>query len=620
MLFSRYGLFLFGIPCFGTITLSVTSVPSAPQPVGTPIHWSVKASDTNSGQVVYQFSGSGNNGQSWMLQDFSLSNQFVWTVSAAEGDYQLQVIAKNLSSGETNTVQVPFSITSRVTGNSPVITPTANPLVALYSAPGCPSGNSLYVEFGTATGVTRTNALPCTPSASMNFYIGGMLPETTYEMHYVIVTGPEERWGSAQEFTTGSIDPTLSLPSISIVDNLSSSSGNSQPVLLLDYLSPPGGPYYFPTAVDLQGRVIWYYPALGVPAQNSTYFFRPIPNSQGHALLIADDPNYAPSDGQILREIDLAGNTVSQTNAATVSQQLVALGKWGITSFNHDAIRLPNGHTLVICAQERLFPAGTQGAAGSVDIVGDAIVDLDPKWQVAWSWSGYDHLDINRAAILGETCYGQPGCPPLTLATTANDWLHGNSLEYAPESGDILFSIRHQDWIVKIDYANGLGTGNVLWKLGLGGDFTIDSSDPYPWFSHQHNASFEPGTSIITLFDNGNTRVARNPNLRENSRGYALSINEANLSATQVFLADLGVYSPAVGTAQKLDNGDYHFHAGFVNPASPRSDSIEITPLGIQIYLFQDLTQTYRAYRMRSLYEVSSQDPRAALNPGHRVR
>ncbi len=33
--------------------------------------------------------------------------------------------------------------------------------------------------------------------------------------------------------------------------------------------------------------------------------------------------------------------------------------------------------------------------------------------------------------------------------------------------------MRNQSWILKIDYANGTGTGNVLWKLGQDGDFTL---------------------------------------------------------------------------------------------------------------------------------------------------
>jgi hypothetical protein len=438
----------------------------------------------------------------------------------------------------------------------------------------------------------------------MNFYIGGMLPSTTYSMNHVVVTNSNQQPGPTKQFTTGPIDPNLTFPPLVRLQVPDGRTSMVESILLLDFLSPPGGPFYFPTALDLQGRVIWYYSALGVPAQNSTYFIRPIPDAQGHMFLIANDPDSSPSQGQILREIDLAGNTVAQTSAARVSEQLRAQGKLGITDFDHDAIRLANGHTLVICSQERIFPAGTQGSGAAVDILGNAIVDLDANWQVSWSWSAYDHLDITRAAVLAETCSGQPGCPQLTLAPIANDWLHGNSLSYIPETGSILFSIRDQDWIIKIDYGNGRGTGNVLWTLGSGGDFVMHSSDIYPWFSHQHDAHFETGTEVLSLFDNGNTRVAQTPGAVGNSRGYVLQVDEANRSVTPILLADLGVYSAAVGNAQRLSNGNYHFEAGYVRTPSNQAFAIEVLPDGSRNFVLQDSTQTYRGYRMRSLYSI----------------
>lgn len=57
-----------------------------------------------------------------------------------------------------------------------------------------------------------------------------------------------------------------------------------------------------------------------------------------------------------------------------------------------------------------------------------------------------------------------PGCPPVLLDDTANDWTHSNSVTPTPD-GHMLLSIRHQDWVVKINYANGTGDGAVLWRL-----------------------------------------------------------------------------------------------------------------------------------------------------------
>jgi hypothetical protein len=96
-------------------------------------------------------------------------------------------------------------------------------------------------------------------------------------------------------------------------------------------------------------------------------------------------------------------------------------------------------------------------------------------------------LPVSRTAVLGETCGNSTsGCPPIFLlspgniAPLAHDWLHANSLYYWPNSGastpqpgDIIWSARHQDWVFKIDYRDGKGTGDIVWRMGPSGDFTF---------------------------------------------------------------------------------------------------------------------------------------------------
>jgi hypothetical protein len=160
--------------------------------------------------------------------------------------------------------------------------------------------------------------------------------------------------------------------------------------------------------------------------------------------------------------------------------------------------------------------------------------------------------------------------------------------------------MRNQDWVIKIDYADGSGTGNILWRLGRDGDFTIDSTDLYPWFSHQHEVSYElNGTQKLSLFDNGNTRAAQNPGI-ENSRGQVLNIDEGNRVVTLSLNADLGVFSPAGGSAQRLPNGNHHFTAGVLSGLNTRS--IEVLPDGSHNLVVQTQANTYRDFRMTDLY------------------
>ncbi len=59
------------------------------------------------------------------------------------------------------------------------------------------------------------------------------------------------------------------------------------------------------------------------------------------------------------------------------------------------------------------------------------------------------------------------------LAPRANDWMHTNSVAYSPADGNVLLSVRNQDWILKIDYRDGTGTGAIVWRLGKEGDFSL---------------------------------------------------------------------------------------------------------------------------------------------------
>jgi hypothetical protein len=307
------------------------------------------------------------------------------------------------------------------------------------------------------------------------------------------------------------------------------------------------------------------------------------------------------SSYQFFREFDFVGNTLAETNAARVSEQLVALGLHPVNSFHHEARKLQNGGYLVLAGSERIL-TDVQGP-GPVDVIGDTIVVLDPDLQVTWAWDAFDHLDPHRTAVLGERCgFLNSGCANFYLASIANDWLHGNALALTPD-GNILYSTRHQDWIVKIDYRNGAGTGDILWRLGSGGDFQISSSDASPWFSHQHDANVELDGVTLLVFDDGNTRAATDPAVH--SRGQVLQLDEPNHAASLVLNADLGAYAPALGSAQRLPNGDYHFDLGFGTDSSSGASyarSLELNLSGDVVYGIEFGTIEYRSFRMRNLY------------------
>jgi hypothetical protein len=171
----------------------------------------------------------------------------------------------------------------------------------------------------------------------------------------------------------------------------------------------------------------------------------------------------------------------------------------------------------------------------------------------------------------------------------------------SPTDGNLILSTRLQDWVIKIDYRDGEGDGHVVWRLGQDGDFTVNSPDPYPWFSHQHAVHYIDDSTLV-LFDNGNTRQAGDPNAH--SRGQVWTLDEQTMTATLVVNADLGNYSGALGAAQRLSNGNFSFTSGRQGQAPNWfGQSIEVRPDGSKAYVLEVDKREYRSYRIQTLYE-----------------
>jgi hypothetical protein len=357
-------------------------------------------------------------------------------------------------------------------------------------------------------------------------------------------------------------------------------------VVLVSPINDPATPVTVPYATDLLGRTIWYLDAFDEVFTGLTR-----PGDAGTFLVTAS--------GDVIREVDLVGSVVRETNISAINMQLRARGQAPMTSFHHDLRRLPNARTAVIASAEKIL-TDVQGA-GAVNVLGDYVLVLDENWQLEWVWDSFEKLDPTRLATLGETCVpDQPGCPPRDVGE-ANDWTHSNAIAYSPADGHLILSIRSQDWVVKLDYADGAGSGDVLWRLGPDGDFDIASADPFPWFTHQHDSSYsQPG--LLTVFDNGNVRCLGRPPGECNSRGQVYALDEINMRAYPVMNTDLGGMSPALGSAQRLSNGNVFFGNGFLDDNGQRTSlATEIGPAGTAVYGMFVGGPVYRTYRLPGL-------------------
>jgi hypothetical protein len=237
---------------------------------------------------------------------------------------------------------------------------------------------------------------------------------------------------------------------------------------------------------------------------------------------------------------------------------------------------------------------------------------LDANMQLVWSANLFDILDVTRLATGGETCInGSIVCPGLLLAEIANDWTHSNAISYSPADGNLIVSLRNQDWVIKIDYRDGAGAGGLIWRLGEEGDFTPLGfpGDTDPWFTHQHDANYL-GSNRLINFDNGNRSDACLTDRQDcRSRGQVWTLDESNMTATLETNADLGDYSSGLGAAEALSNGNYSFNSGLPGGlVVPLSRLDEVRADGTKVFSMEFNERAYRGFRLRDLYTAPSYD------------
>jgi arylsulfate sulfotransferase len=470
------------------------------------------------------------------------------------------------------------------------ISATQHPLVAQYdiSVPG--AGTSAWVEFGPdANYGRRTSASAATTGIWQNLQIlvAGMRPSTTYHMR-AHVDSPGGSWVDEDHiFQTGAIPAnggagidgsTGLVPPKITVTRPTPSLPQGHGVELFSLVGPTN--MLNVLATDLQGNVIWYYPGSGVikPMQNGHFMVNP---------------------GGALREIDLAGNAIREVDLAQVNQSLQSQGYlFSVVNFHHDQLTLPDGHWIGLCNTLKEF-TNLPGYPGVTNVLGDALVDIDPAGNVAWAWSGFDHLDINRHP-LGLAPFGEGA-----------DWTHANGLVYTAD-GNLLLSMRNQDWILKIDYRNGQGSGDILWRLGDGGDYALLGGDSSQWFYAQHfpNLLNTNGSQMtLAVWDNGNARIALDGSSCGGavpcySRATIFQVDETARTANLAWQDLPGFFSFWGGSIVVVDTGNIEFD--MTTPfAYNGSQILEVTHTDNPQIVWQlDLVGefAYRGYRIPSLY------------------
>jgi hypothetical protein len=262
-------------------------------------------------------------------------------------------------------------------------------------------------------------------------------------------------------------------------------------------------------------------------------------------------------------------------------QERVDQKRSGYLTTQHDVQMLPNGHRVVLGAEDvtvdmsKVVPGGHPAA----NVVQAVIQELDAEGNVVSQWRALDHLPITDSYE--------------DLTAPAIRYCHNNSL-WIDDDGNWIVSMRHMSQVIKVNRL----TGEVMWILGgKSNQFTFsgDHADNAPtFFSYQHDARRLPNGNI-SLFDNGTQHTP------QYSRGVEYQLDEVNKTARMVweYRPQPDIYVSIQGGLQPLDNG--HRLLGWGSAATNGSPAVtEVDSLGTVVFeaFYPKQMYVYRATKV----------------------
>ena len=486
------------------------------------------------------------------------------------------------------------------------VTATDNPQVALYTLT-LPFPGSMTVSFGPSTtyGLKTWAQSTADSGGTVSIFVAGMRANTAYHMQAAVqFTNGINANDVDHTFTTGPVPASMQI-------NVKATTATGMtPQSGVELLNPVNSSNSGTVVTDLAANILWAYVSPG-GSNGFTQGVKMLPNGDflmaigenSTNALTTNLPYYVVDE---IREVNLAGDTVREISVTDLNAALktatCAECNVVLQTFHHDVTPLPNGHWLVLAntlvqLSSTTTPPLTNKPATYV--LGDVIVDLDENMNPVWAWNEFNHLDPNRHPYLFP------------------DWTHTNAVLYSPDDGNILVSIRHQNWIVKVDYQDGKGSGAILWHLGEGGDFTLkNGTDPTDWEYAQHMPSFfstnTTGVFSLGVMDNGDDRIFP-PGVTCGATGAPPCL----YSTVPIFQIDENAKTATIIFHQMVPTSLYSFFGGGADPLANGNVEYDLCGVGSGSWVYEVTNQStpqtvwtlqstgtnlYRAFRLPSFY------------------
>jgi len=211
----------------------------------------------------------------------------------------------------------------------------------------------------------------------------------------------------------------------------------------------------------------------------------------------------------------------------------------GYTADNHDFLALANGNYVLFAYDEQPYAMDTvvPGGNPNATVEGLIIQELDANHNLIFEWKSWDYFHVT------DNTYMNPW-------TGANlPFIHANAIDIDFD-GNFLISCRGLDEITKIHRT----TGEIIWRWGgTQNEFTFVNDYP---FTHQHSIR-SLGNNRYLLYDNGNYSAQYTGTINI-SRAVEYELDTNLMEATKVweFVHPDSLYTPSIGGAQRLPNGN----------------------------------------------------------------
>jgi hypothetical protein len=254
--------------------------------------------------------------------------------------------------------------------------------------------------------------------------------------------------------------------------------------------------------------------------------------------------------GGIVQEIDWNGGVVWEYKLMSPTEVQ-----------HHCFARMPNGNTLILAWElksidqaiekgrdPRTIPASV--FVGGIRHTGfwvDFVREVNKKGETVWEWHAWDHigkgpnhLDIN---------YRLP--KPLGECYWNFDWTHFNTVEYVPETDQILLNSRNFSETYLVNHK----TGSIEWRWGNPSAYGQGKAPSF--YDNGDQQLF--GSHNATILQNGNIQIFNNGSERpEGNRSSVIEVDpKTNKVVWEYHSRDAtSFFTYRQGSAQRLPNGN----------------------------------------------------------------